>query len=119
RRETDAVLADLQALARTEKRDAAPTVKQVRDRQSQAQALVAAGRFDSALALDRQGTLIAVRALNALAGDLVSRYGRVAEQATAAGQLEIAQQALNRARKVDALRRPEPSSDAAAAVEQK
>jgi hypothetical protein len=105
RRKTAAVLADFQQLAQSEKRDVGPLVQQVRHKQERAQAAALAGRFDEATALDDDGTAVATQALNGLVSELVSSYGRIAEQATAANQLDIAQQALSRAKKVDALRR--------------
>lgn len=69
-----------------------------------AKVAVLAGRRDGALALDDQGFALAGQSLNALVDDLVDRYGRVVEQATTANQLEIAQQALKRTKKIASLK---------------
>jgi serine/threonine protein kinase len=105
--ERDAALSDLVTLARTEKRDVAPALRAVREKQAQAQAESRAERFQQALAFDLESKRLTIAALNELVTDLVGRYSKVAEQATSAGQLEIAQQALSRAKKVDALKRTE------------
>jgi serine/threonine protein kinase len=105
RRESTEVLNVLQRLALSEKRNVTSATEGVRAKQRLAQREAEAGRADAALVADREATQLAVKALNALVDDLVSRYSALAEQATAANQFEIAQQAIDRAKKIKALRR--------------
>jgi hypothetical protein len=105
RRLADAALSSLERLGKFEDRDVSASARAIRDRLERAQAETAAGRHDRAAALAREGSAMAVRMLNGFIGELVSDYRRVEEEAKAAGELEIASQALQRARAVSKQRR--------------
>jgi hypothetical protein len=105
RREHELTTADLERLGRDEKRDVSTALSAARTQGDQARAAVSAGKAEEAIALYRAGTAQAAQALNALVDSLVLNYGKLAEQAVQADKLEIAQAALDRAKKVKALRR--------------
>jgi serine/threonine protein kinase len=97
------VTTDLRDLAKTENRDISPLLSVLSERQSSAQAAASAGNLDEAIAASAEGATLAERELKKMIDDLVRRYGDLADDATAAKQLEIAQLARDRAKKVGAI----------------
>ena len=105
RRSAESAVANLQRLASEEQRDVSPVVRAVRDRLRRAQLELQAGRADQAATLAREGQVLAAGTLNGLVDELVRDYGQLAQRARADGEPEIARQALERSKKVAALRR--------------
>jgi hypothetical protein len=98
-----AVTTDLRELAKTENRDISPLLSALSERQTSAQAAASVGNLDEAIAANAEGATLAERELKKMIDDLVRRYGDLADEATAAKQLEIAQLARDRAKKVAAI----------------
>jgi len=98
-----AVTADLRELAQTENRDINPLLSVLTQKQSSAQTAASAGNLDEAITASAEGATLAERELKKMIDDLVSRYGGLADEATAAKQLEIAQLARDSAKKVAAI----------------
>lgn len=98
-------LRDYVQLSRAEKRDAGATLADVKNLQAQAAAARQAQDFTQATALDRQADDRVRAALDKLIADLVKGYSTVAEKATSMGNYELAQQAVDRAKAIQAMRR--------------
>lgn len=97
------VTADLRELAKFENRDIGSLLSALGRTQSSAQAAANLGNFDEALQESAEGATLGEHELKKMIDDLVRRYGDLANQATAAKQLEIAQLARDRAKKVAAI----------------
>ena len=101
RRKAESLIASIRQLAESEKRDARPLIARAQAKRDEAEKAVRDGRFEEATSYDDQSADEARTSLNLLADELVTRYSRLADQATQANQFEIAQQALTKAKKVE------------------